>query len=174
MFLIQVLGALQSQMTLWFVALALGTVATGIYTACMSIALFANPIILGLSNMLWAKAARAFQEGGSTRLLREFVADAAQLGAIVGVFCVVILLWGGDVLTLLYPKNDYAGHGDVVIVLAFGQLLYGLGMPASTALAGMGHVRTNFFVGAIETALIGALVWPLVFHWSSSARPMAS
>jgi O-antigen/teichoic acid export membrane protein len=34
----QLLAALQSQMTLWFVALAVGAVATGIYTACMSIA----------------------------------------------------------------------------------------------------------------------------------------
>ncbi|MGE0751279.1 MAG: hypothetical protein AB7K64_11920 [Variibacter sp.] len=161
----QLLAALQSQMTLWFVALSVGTAATGIYTACMSIALFANPIILGLSNVLWAKAARAFQEGGSARLLRESIADAAQLGAVVGVFCFAILLWGDDVLSLLYPKNDYAGHGDVVTVLAFGQLLYGLGMPASTALAGMGHVRTNFLVAAVETALIGVLVWPLVLHW---------
>jgi O-antigen/teichoic acid export membrane protein len=161
----QLLAALQSQMTLWFVALAVGTAATGVYTACMSVALFANPIILGLSNMLWAKAARAFQEGGSGRLLRESIADAAQLGAIIGIFCLAMLFWGEDVLSLLYPHNEYGGHGNIVIVLAFGQLLYGIGMPASTALAGMGHVRTNFLVALVETALIGALVWPLVLHW---------
>jgi hypothetical protein len=38
-------------------------------------------------------------------------------------------------------------------------------MPASTALASMGHVRTNFIISAAETALIGLLVWPLVLYW---------
>ncbi|MBX9843616.1 MAG: hypothetical protein K2Z80_17595 [Xanthobacteraceae bacterium] len=161
----QLLGALQSQMTLWFVALAVGAVATGIYVACLSIALFANPIILGISNVLWAKAARAFQQGGSGRLLRESIADAGQLGAIVGVFFLAILFWGDDLLSLLYPASEYAGYGHVVTIFALGQLIYGLGMPASTALAGMGHVRTNFVITAMETTLIGLLVWPLVFHW---------
>jgi O-antigen/teichoic acid export membrane protein len=161
----QLLGALQSQMTLWFVALAVGTAATGIYTACLSIALFANPIILGISNVLWAKAAQAFQQGGSARLLRESIADAGQLGAIVGVFFIMILLWGDDLLRLLYPASEYAGHADVVTILALGQLIYGLGMPASTALASMGHVRTTFVISTIETILMGFLVWPLVLHW---------
>jgi O-antigen/teichoic acid export membrane protein len=156
---------LQSQMTLWFVALAVGTAATGIYTACMSIASFATPIILGIGNVLWAKAARAFQQGGSAQLLRESIADAGQLGAIVGVFFMAIVIWGDDLLTLLYPASDYAGHGHIVTIFALGQLIYGLGMPASTALASVGHVRTNFIIAAIETALMGLLVWPLVLHW---------
>lgn len=161
----QLMGALQSQMTLWFVALAVGTAATGIYTACLSIALFANPIILGISNVLWAKAARAFQQGGSKRLLRESIADAAQLGAIVGLFFVAILFWGGDVLHLLYPASEYDGYAHVVTVLALSQLFYGVGMPASTALGGMGQVRTNFVIASIETTLMGLLVGLLVFHW---------
>lgn len=161
----QVLAAVQSQMTLWLVALAVSTAATGVYTACLSIAMFANPLILGLSNMLWAKSARAFEEGGGARLLRESITDAAQLGAIVGVFCLAILVWGDAVLRLLYPRNDYAGYAHVVTILAFGQLIYGVGMPASTALASTGHVRTNFIIAAAETALLGLLVTPLVFHW---------
>src|SRR6185437_7028039 len=108
--------------------------------ACLSIALFANPLILGLSNMLWAKSARAFEEGGGRRLLRESIVDAAQLGAVVGVFCLAILVWGDDVLRLLYPRHDYASYAHVVAILAFGQLVYGVGMPASTALASTGHV----------------------------------
>ncbi|MEW6450490.1 MAG: lipopolysaccharide biosynthesis protein [Pseudomonadota bacterium] len=159
----QLLGALQSQMTLWLVALAVGAAATGVYTACLSIALFANPIILGISNVLWAKAAHAFQQGGSARLLRESIADAAQLGAILAVFFLVILFWGDDVLALLYPASDYVGYGHVVAIFALGQLIYGLGMPAATALAGMGHARTNCIIAALETTLIGLLVWPLVF-----------
>src|SRR6185312_5111355 len=161
----QVLGAVQSQMTLWLVALAVSAAATGIYTACLSIALFANPLILGLSNMLWAKSARAFQEGGGSRLLRESIVDATQLGAIVGVFCLAILVWGDDILRILYPRNDYAGYADVVTLLAFGQLVYGVGMPAATALASTGHFRSNFFIAAAETVLLGLLVSPLVFQW---------
>jgi O-antigen/teichoic acid export membrane protein len=164
----QILNALQTQMTLWLVALAVGATATGIYTACLSIALFANPIILGLINMLWAKAARAFQESGGARLLRESIADAALLGIMLGAFCIPLVFWGDDVLTLLYPSNHYAGYGHVVTVLAFSQLLFGISMPAVTALAGMGLVRLNFVAAAIETTLLGLVVWFFVFHWGIS------
>jgi O-antigen/teichoic acid export membrane protein len=161
----QVLAAVQSQMTLWLVALAVSASATGVYTACLSIALFANPLILGISNMLWAKSARAFEEGGGGRLLRESITDAAQLGAIVGLFCVAIFVWGHDVLRLLYPRHSYADYAHVVTILALGQFVYGIGIPASTALASTGHVRTNFIIAAGETVLLGILVTPLVFHW---------
>lgn len=164
----QILNALQTQMTLWLVALAVGTTATGIYTACLSIALFANPIILGLINMLWAKAARTFQESGAARLLRESIADAALLGIMLGAFCLPLVFWGDDVLTLLYPSDHFAGYGHVVTVLAFSQLLFGISMPAVTALAGIGFVRLNFAAAAIETALLGVAVWLFVFQWGIS------
>jgi len=161
----QILNALQTQMTLWLVALAVGATATGIYTACLSIALFANPIILGLKNMLWAKAARAFQESGGARLMREAISDAALLGVMLGAFCLPLAFWGDEALTLLYPSNVYGGYGHIVGVLAFSQLLFGISMPAVIALAGMGLVRLNFLAGAIETALLGVVVWLFVFQW---------
>ena len=40
-----------------------GPEATGIYAACMTVALFSNPLILGISNALAPRTAQAFTEG---------------------------------------------------------------------------------------------------------------
>lgn len=160
----QLLAALQSQATLWLVAIAAGTIATGIYTACVSIAMLANPVILGLSNTLWAKHVRSFRTGGRSQLLRDCTNDAMLLGAVIGVFCLVLIAFADEALALLFPRGEYAAHGHVVILLAFAQLAYAVGMPASSGLSGMGHVRANFAAALAETIVMIAVVWPLAHY----------
>lgn len=161
----QLLAGLQSQATFWLVAIAVGTTATGIYTACQSIAMLANPLILGLSNTLWARAVRAFREGGRATLLRQSAEDTLLLAAVLGVFCAIMLVASEQILALLFPHSAYAGHGDVVVLLTFGQLAYAIGMPASSGLSGMGYVRANFIVASAETAVGIVLVWLLAAEW---------
>lgn len=161
----QLFGAIQSQVTYWILAVAASVVATGIYIACMSIALIVNPIVLGLSNVLWAKAALALREGGCGRLLKESVIDAAILAIVIGAFCVLIAFVGDAALRLLYRGPDYIGYGHVVTILAFAQLAFAINMPASIALSGLGWLRANALVAAFETVLTIVLAWPMVVHW---------
>jgi len=173
LFVNQLLTAIQSQITLWTLAIIVGTSATGIYIACMSVALFTNPFIIGLSNMLWGKAARTFQEGSSARLLRASIIDTALLGTILILFCLIILVAGEDILQLLFPSGEYASYHDIVTILAFSQLACGIGMPASSALAGMGYVRTNSALALAETVVMAILALPLVALWGITGAASA-
>jgi O-antigen/teichoic acid export membrane protein len=90
----QLILVAQTNVTYWLLAWAAGTSATGVYAACMSIASLANPLIMGLSNILAPRAALAFKEGGGARLRREITRESRLLGLVMALFCIVVLFAG--------------------------------------------------------------------------------
>ncbi len=161
----QLVLALQASLVYALVAWLAGTTATGIYAACMSIALFSNPLILGASNLLTPKSASAWMEGGGKRLRHESIRDARRLGAVLVLFCAAVVLAGDAAMRFLYPSADYAGQGYTIIVLAVGILVMGVGMPATSALTSMGHTRVIFWVALWAAMITVILVWWLVPNW---------
>jgi O-antigen/teichoic acid export membrane protein len=160
----QLTVTLQVQINYWLLAWIVGTTATGIYAACMSVASLANPLLLGSGNILNAKAALALKEGGA-RLQREATRDSLLLGAAMILFCVLVLLAGEDVMRLLYPGPEYAGHGHTVTVLALAPLAVAVGLPAWSALTSMGRTREVFLTGSFGLALTVVLAWCLGADW---------
>lgn len=160
--------AAQTNITYWLLAWTAGTSATGVYAACMSIALLANPLIMGLSNILAPRAALAFKEGGGAGLWREVTRESRLLGLVMALFCIVVLFGGEHVMRLLYHGKEYEGNGDTVTVLVLAMLTAGMGMPAFNALASVERARESFWIGACGGILTVALVWCLVPGWGLS------
>jgi hypothetical protein len=65
--------------TYWLLALVDGTTATGVYAACISVVSLANPLNMGLSNILTPRAVLALKEGGGARLRRQAIQDSLLL-----------------------------------------------------------------------------------------------
>jgi O-antigen/teichoic acid export membrane protein len=149
----------------WLLAGVAGTEATGIYAACMTVVLFANPLILGISNALAPRTAHAYSAGGRAALRRVVFQTTLILGAIMTVFCVAALFIGDDVMTLLYHGSQYEGYGHTVAVLAFATLVSALGMPASNALAAVERPRLIFSSGLVAVGLTVVVVPFLVAYW---------
>src|SRR5260370_24923330 len=162
----QLILVAQTNVTYWLLAWAAGTSATGVYAACMSIALLANPLIMGLSNILAPRAALAFEEGGGGRLRREVPRESRVLGLVMALFCIVVLFAGEHVMRLLYHGKEYEGNGHTVTVLVLAMLAGGVGMPAFNALASVERGRESFRLGAFGGLLPRALRWRLV-PWGS-------
>src|SRR5882724_4534908 len=157
--------AVQGSLVYWLLAWLAGTTATGIFAACMSIALLSNPLILGGGNLLTPKLALAWKEGSGERLRRESIQDAMWLGAAMVLFCVAALLLGDVVMHFLYPDTDYAGQGQTVTVLMVAMLVMAVGMPANNALTSMEHPRVIFWTALWAAVVTGSLVWWLVVTW---------
>ena len=51
----QVALFVQGYISYWVLAWTVGPTATGVFTACMTVALFSNPLLLGFSNILSPK-----------------------------------------------------------------------------------------------------------------------
>jgi O-antigen/teichoic acid export membrane protein len=164
----QIALSFQSYIGYWILAWTKGVAVAGVYTACMSIALFSNPFILGSSNSLVPRAALAWVEGGPTRLRRDSGRALIPLVAGMTVFCAIVFLAGDRLASILFSTNEYAGQGETITVLALAMLALAVGLPTTSALTSMGRADVVLWAGlgsAILTCLlVGGLgtVWGLV------------
>lgn len=161
----QITVSVQGYMTHWLLALIIGTTATGVFAACMSVVLFANPLITGISNIMTPRAVLVLKEGGGALLRRQIIRDALLLGAVMTLFCIVVLFVGDDVMHLLYRGKGYEGQGRTVAVLAVALLASAVGTPASIALASMERARAIVWAGLVGAVITGVLVWLLMVEW---------
>jgi O-antigen/teichoic acid export membrane protein/tRNA A-37 threonylcarbamoyl transferase component Bud32 len=161
----QVILALQASLVYWLLAWLGGITAAGIYTACMSIVLFSNPLILGVSNLLTPKSALAWTEGGGERLRRESIQASLGLGVALALFCAAVVVFGDVAMQSLYPSKDYAGQGHTVTVLALGMLVMAVGTPANSALTSMARPRVIFWTALWAAVVTVVLVWWLMPNW---------
>jgi len=103
----RVAALVQTYAVYWLLAAALGTAATGVYTASMTLLLAANPFVIGIGNLLEPQAALAMAEGGVIQL-RLVVWKATQLlGSVMGIFCGLLFVFGGWLVAALYSGNQY-------------------------------------------------------------------
>ncbi len=143
----------------WLLALVLSTAATGIFTACETVAAFSNPLVLGIGNVLAPWSARAFAEGGPAAVRRVIRRATLVLAAMMIVFFSVLALWGGQIVALLFG-SEFAGNGHVVAVLGLSSLVAALGIPAGDGLRAMERPDVNFVASLMGffVALVGAAV----------------
>ena len=99
-----------SQMYPWILTAFHGAAATGVLAACRGILFAANPFLIGLQNFLSPKFAHEFHENGSEGLYRATVRAVLVIAAVMGVFCLAMLLFGGSILKIVYGEK-YAGYG---------------------------------------------------------------
>ena len=165
LFALQITVSVQAWIPYWLLALGAGTTATGVYAACMSIVLFANPLMIGIGNTLAPKAALALKEGGYARLRREVIQDSLLLCAAMALFCLAIVFAGEDVMALLYHGKEYAGHGQTVLVLALALLASALGMPPTNALQAMERPQAIVWASSVGAIVTVILVWCLMIQW---------
>ncbi len=129
----QIAIQVQGYTTQWFALIFLGVHATGVLAASLSIIAFANPILFGLFNIMIPKSARVFRQSGNQGVLKRALRDSAVLVGLMFVFCIVITVFGQQIMSALYPKTGDTWH--LLIVLAVSAMLASAGAPAAIALA---------------------------------------
>ena len=141
----------------WLLAWFHGTEDTGVLGACNGVLFLANPFLLGIGNFLGPKAAHALAEGGIEQM-RRMVTKANILCALsLGSFCVLMVVFGGWLVVLLYGQK-YAGNGLLVAILALAQLCLGLTVPTNYALNALERADVQFkslLVSLAVTATLG-------------------
>lgn len=164
-FATQLTLSLQSYITYWLLALIAGVATTGTFVACMSIAVFSNPLTMGLSNVLTPRSVHALDEGGVERLRREAAHDTLLLFVLMTAFTLLVVIAGEWVMGLLFDRPEYHGHGRVLVLLSLALLASAVGMPASNALASMKQPRSVFWAGLVALVLTVVLVVAFVWLW---------
>jgi len=131
----------------------------------MSIALFANPLMMGISHTLAPKSILALKGGGYARLRREAARASFLLAIAMGLFCLALLFAGEHAMRLLYPGVEYAGNHHIVVVLGLGMLASAIGIPATYGLTSMERPQATVWAGSIGVFLTVVLVCSLMTNW---------
>ncbi len=142
----------------WLLAVFHGPGQTGTFAACLGIVSMANPFVMGMSNILSPSAAHAYTQGVG-ELRRVVVKTTIILAGSVGLFCLLILILGDQVLILVYG-GEFAGNRLALSVLALTSLITALSTPLGYGLRAMDRPDVNFKNNFIQLGVtVTAGVW---------------
>ena len=146
----------------WMVAIWLDPTATGIFIAYATIVVLANPVLIGLSNVLAPDLAVTYASEG-VPAVRKFVAkttSAVSAGMLIFMFFLMVV--GERIITVTYG-SDFGGYHSCVLVLAFGIFAEAAGMPSYTGLWSIGRPNLCFLAtvaGLVITVGLTAIMTP--------------
>ena len=156
-----VTSLVSSQLYLWFLALFHDAAATGIFAACQGVVFLSNPFLSGIRNMLGPEASNAYANNGKVNLRETLYRTGTVLGVTMGLFCVMLCLWGELLMVWLYGKQ-YAGYGNHVIILGLSALVSSVTVPFAYGLIAMERCDVNFKVDLISLLITVTLGVALV------------
>jgi O-antigen/teichoic acid export membrane protein len=143
-----ILGALVAQ-SLVIVAiqtlqtLAHDTTANGLFAACLTVVVVSNPLLIGASNYLCPRCARAMADGGPAEVQRVVAAGTWLVGIAMCGFFVLVVSLGEPAIRRLYGAA-FGGQRWTVTALALGVFVSSLGLAATQGLAAMERADAIF------------------------------
>jgi O-antigen/teichoic acid export membrane protein len=147
----------------WFLALTLGTAATGIYSACLTVVAISNPFILGILNILTPRMARAVADGGRDELWRVSRKIALLVALAMSVFCLVLVIWGGRLVGGIYGEA-FAGNGDVVAVIALATWVASLDLAPIVGLRVLERPDLSFGISLVGVVVMLGVATAVVYQ----------
>lgn len=129
----------------WLLAAFHGVASTGVWAACLGVVSVGNPFLLGTQNLIGPKIAHEYAANGPRGLHRLVLKIAAVVGTPMSMLCLVMFIWGGRFLTLLYGRQ-YAGNRLIVAILALNLLVTATTFSFSRALFAVDRAYVDFLV----------------------------
>jgi O-antigen/teichoic acid export membrane protein len=139
----QLIGCTAPYILPWILTLMYDKTATGTFAACCSLVGLANMFVMGLSNFLTPKAAKAFAAGGVNELRKVLMKTAILFAAPLGGFCFLTFV-AGDHLAVFFYGDKYAGIGSIIAILALSMLANSMSITIGNGLWAMERPSANF------------------------------
>ena len=145
----------------WCLAIWIGVEATGVYAACATVLLFANPIIMGLGNYLMPRVSRTLSTEGVDAMAQVVRKATMILGGTMIVFSIFAVTLGGFALELFFQIEPTAAHRIVIALLAASATAGSIGVGPEWALLAIQKPRTTFFsvCTGLSTTILAAIIF---------------
>jgi O-antigen/teichoic acid export membrane protein len=157
----------------WLLALVSGPAATGAYAAALSLLALANPVLMGIGNLLAPETARAYAAGGVAALRQVVFRASCHVTLITAVFVVLLISCAEPLLHLTFGEiRD--GQVAVVTILALGMLGGITGFGADNGLRALARPADSFkasLVGLIVSLSVAAAI---VGQWDATGAALAA
>jgi O-antigen/teichoic acid export membrane protein len=158
----QLILAARGSALLWILVAVLGSTWTGVFAACDTIVRLSNPSIIGVRNMLYPSAARAFSKGDLGEVRRLVLQSAQVLLLVTGLACLFFALFGNFLIAKLYG-DQFSGYGSVVTLLALAVVADALDAAAASGLVALERPNLIFACNVVGTLIVLALSAVLIF-----------
>jgi O-antigen/teichoic acid export membrane protein len=149
----------------WVLMVLIGATATGVYSACFSVVMLANPLVLGLTNILQPKAAQALARGGKRALVGVVRTVTWVLAAFMGAFLLLISLIGETLVAWFYNDPSFADHGHTIIILSSSMAIFALGIGYGHGLKAMERPKWTFYATALDLIVMLLTAVPLGYFF---------
>jgi O-antigen/teichoic acid export membrane protein len=116
---------------------------------------------MGIQNLLGPKIAHTYAASGPKAMRRVVLRITAALSLPVSLLSLVLIIWGGRFITLLYGKQ-YAGNNLVVAILAVNLLAYVASFPFSRALMATDRANLDFLLNLVALFIMVTIGFSLV------------
>lgn len=140
----------------WLLVAYYGESSTGVYAACMTVVVLANPFILGISNVLSPKASHAYAEHG-VLAVRSMVWKFIVIVTLPLLAFSVLACFYGEQFVVWIFKEEYAGNQLTISTLAFGTIALGISYSVSSGLRAIDRPEVNLWAGLtgfVATAIL--------------------
>jgi O-antigen/teichoic acid export membrane protein len=145
-------------------AFVLGSQATGVFAACMTVVHLSNPFVLGVGQVLTPRIAQAWGDNGLREVRRVARKASIFFGLALSGFCIGAFFFGEEALRLFYG-SQYEGNRYIITVLSLAVLSFVLGMPAASGLLALERpdaiLKANVAGILLTATAASALVYPL-------------
>ena len=96
----------------WYLLEKLGVVGAGVYSACMTIVLLANPFLLGVASLFAPRAAQVFAKSSWAGLLKLLLGYSLFMTFVLTGFSVVLYFYGDLLTSTVFPNHQYQNYFD--------------------------------------------------------------
>ena len=147
-------------MCVWFLTYKIDAAAAGVFFACLTIVMLANPFLLGISSVLGPRAAQEYVNRGWTGLRKILFSYGMFIFVSLAVFSVGLLFWGGPLTELFFSEKysvyfaeNFGGTNTITGILGLSMPLLGLSFVFTLGLLAANRPQDSFYA-----ALIGMTV----------------
>ena len=158
----QQVSTVSNNLVIWLLPVFAGAAASGVYAACNLVVTAANPLLLGLGNVLEPRTARALVDDGRNALIRVVRKVTLLTLLAVGVYVVFVLVFGEWIIAWLFDAGEFEALGHPLAVLALALLIRSIRLGRNHALRALGAPHWNFIASLVELGTIAACALALL------------
>ncbi len=163
----QQVATLSGSVVLWIISTLAGLSAAGIFAACSIVITAANPLLLGLANVLEPRTATSFAAGRIDELLASVHWTTVMTGSALAAYWLGLLIFGDGFLAWIFDNPQLLGQAHLIMLLATVILLRGLILGRSLALRALGLPRHNFNASLIDLSITVISAYPLISQFGA-------
>ena len=152
----------------WLLLFKIDAAASGIYGACVTIVLLANPLLNGAMSAFAPTAAIEYQESGKAGLNRILWRFGTGLVVVMLLFAAILWFVGGPLTKLIYGasydqffEQHYSGENRIPFLLGLSMPLNAAAYVLACSLMACGQPKYNFyssFAGLVAVVGLGTIM----------------